>query len=241
MAKIAKKTQTDFTRGGRDISNTAIPLYQENLTRIGNYLDNPQARVDDYLNRYFTNTASQNDFLRNYQRSMSGMTANNYGATHGGYSSANQMNYDDQQRYMNDLASRLREQGVTSAYNMASGDYANMLSGNTAFQNAYALGQPYSDVEQYNYLAKQNNSFGNQLAGLGSTVGNVLQAIPLPQTQAIGGALSTIGSMGSIDTSNALGTLGVKQAEGAGNVGQGYLNANQSALLGNALQDIFKK
>lgn len=205
MAKMAKKTQTDYTRGGRDISNTAIPLYQENLTRMGSYLEDPSARTDEYLNKYFTNTPEQNDFLRNYQRTMSGLTGSNYASTHGGYSSANQFNYDQNQRYMNDYLARLYSQGVGNAFTMSNQDYQNMLAGNQAYQNAYQLGKAYSDVQQYNDLVRQNNKLGNQLFQNAGNIGTAVGSIWGPVGGMVGGAIgNTLGSTFSTDVSPAL-------------------------------------
>lgn len=177
MAKTAKKTQTDYTRGGKAISDTAIPLYQENLTRMGSYLENPQESVDSYLNKYFSGTAEESDFLRNYQRAMAGQTGSNYAATSGGYSSLGQSNYADQQRYWNDLANRLYSGNVTNAYNMAGQDFANMLNANTSYNQAYGLGKDYSDIEQWNYMAKQANSpmsqIGSNMGAIGAGVGAI--------------------------------------------------------------------
>lgn len=201
MSKKPKQKQTEWNIQGKQIADTAVPYYQENLTRINDYLANPQGSMDDYLSKYYDNTAAQSDFLRNYNRAMGGATGQNVAASGGGFSSANQRNYDDLQRYQNDLASRLRDYGVTSAYNMAAGDYGNMLAANNAYYNAYGLGKAYSDVDQYNYLRKQYNSFGNQLAGLAGGVGSVLSAIPTPITQGIGAGLQIAGNLGSLDDS----------------------------------------
>lgn len=251
MAKMAKQKQTDYTRGGKLISDTSIPLYASNLGRMDEYLSDPQKRMNKYLTDYYDNTAAQSDFLRNYQRAMSGQTGLNYSATTGGYTSEGQRAYEDQQRYQNDLAARLRDQGVTSAYNMASGDFGNMLSANNAYYNAYGLGKPYSDVEQYNYIAKQNNSFGNQLASVGggllSSAGKVLSAIPTPITQGLGAGFQAIGGIGqglAINPSTALGASGNTVGVGASpdlfggmssSVGQGLAaTANQypSSIIG---------
>lgn len=174
MAKTPKKTQTEYTTGGHDISQTAIPLYQENLRRMGEYLENPQARQERYLRDYYDNNTQTSDFLRNYQRAMAEQTGQNYSATTGGYTSTGQRNYDDLQRYQDQFAAYLRDQGVKSAYDMASNDYLNMLRGNTDYQNAYNLGKEYSDIVQHNYMADQVNSFGNQLLGFG---GNLLSGV----------------------------------------------------------------
>lgn len=203
---MAKKTQTDYTRGGKAISDTAIPYYQNALTTMNDYIQNPYGTVDTIMDKYFSNNAMQNDFLRNYNRAMANTSAGNYSATGGGYSSAGQRAYNDQQRYQNDLASRLQQYGVNQAFQGQNQLFNQALAGTGAFNSAYQLGQPYSNIEQYNYLADQNNSFGNQLAGLAGGVGQVLSAIPNPWTQGIGAGLQMAGGLGSTDVSQALGT-----------------------------------
>lgn len=181
MSKKPKQKQTEWNIQGKQIADTAVPYYQQNLGRINDYLANPQGSMDDYLSKYYDNTAAQSDFLRNYNRAMGGATGQNVAASGGGFSSANQRNYDDLQRYQNDLASRLRDYGVTSAYNMAAGDYRNMLAANDAYRAAYGLGQPYSDTDQYNYMVGQTNKWYNQLGGLlgtaGAAVGNLINPV----------------------------------------------------------------
>lgn len=210
MAKAAKKIQTDYTTGGRDISNTAIPMYQENLGRVNQYLNDPTSKIDEYLSKYYTNTSNESDFLRSYNRAMSEQTGRNYNATQGGYSSLNQQNYDDLQRYQNDLASRLRDYGVGTSAGLAQNYYDSLLSGNQAFKNAYGLGKEYSDIEQYNNAVRKNNSFLNQLAGSLGTVGTAVGgAFGGPVGAAMGNALgSALGSTFGTDTSNILGEAG---------------------------------
>ena len=201
MAKMAKQKQTDYTRGGKLISDTSIPLYVSNLGRIDEYLSDPQKRMNKYLADYYENTAAQSDFLTNYKRAMSGQTGLNYSATTGGYTSEGQRAYEDQQRYQNDLAARLRDQGVTSAYNMAAGDFGNMLEANKSYANAYGLGRPYSDIEQYNHLANQNNSFGSQAAGIGGGVLKGVGAVASAFNPALGMGLMAAGSaLGGLQT-----------------------------------------
>lgn len=224
MAKQAKLTQTDYTEGGRDISNTAIPLYQTNLERMDDYLSNPSARIDDYLNKYYTNTTAQNDFLSEYNRAMAQKTGANYQATSGGYSSQNQQSYDDLQEYYNDQANRLYDTGVSNAYKMATTDYSNMLNANTAYNNAYQLGKAYSDVEQFNDLVDQANS--NWFANALNTAGAVFDSPVLSMT---GNILGT-------DTSNAFASLGVNNANT--NM-QPYLTAEQSAKLGESIENLY--
>lgn len=223
MAKKAKKIQTDYTRGGRDISNTAIPLYQTILQQMADYNNNPSARIDEYLDKYYTNTTAQNDFLREYNRAMANKTAQNYSATGGGYSSAGQRSYDDLQRYENKLASQLYDQGVANAAAMAQQDFSNLLNAGNAYNQAYNLGKGYSDIEQYNNMVKQNNKWYNQigqvLPAVGSAIGGKFGG---PVGSAIGGAIGNgLGGMMSVDTSDYFG------AQGAGS-GQGYGAGAQS-------------
>ena len=196
MGKMAKKIQTDYTTGGRDISNTAVPLYQKNLNLISEYNSDPTGTIDMYKNKYYTNTANQSDFLTDYNRAMANKTNANYSATGGGYSSSGQRAYDDAQRYWNDRAARLEDYGVQSAASMAQNYYNNLLNANTGYNQAYNLGKEYSDIEQYNNLAKQNNSFKNQALGVGgglmTGIGSVLTMIP--DKAALGIGLTAAGS-----------------------------------------------
>lgn len=207
-AKQAKKTQTDYTIGGKAISDTAIPLYQQGLTQLSDWTLDPTQQVDTILNKYYSNTPQQSDFLRNYQRAMGNVTANNYAATHGGYSSSGDMARMDQQRNWNDLYSRLQDQGINRAFQMANANIGNLQNSIGLYDRAYGQGKEYSDVEQYNYLVDQNNSFGNQLAGIAGSAGKVLSAIPGPVTQGIGAGLQIAGNLGSVDNSGALASIG---------------------------------
>lgn len=241
MAKQAKKIQTDYTTAGHDISQTASPLYQENLTRMNTYLNDPMARQDEYLNKYFSNTAEQSDFLRNYNRAMSGRTGANYAATGGGYSSANQQGYNDLQRYQNDLASRLQSQGVLNAYNMATQDYQNMLGANNAYNAAYQLGKEYSDIEQWNNMARQQNRFGNQLLGslgtIGTGIGAAVGGVP---GALIGNAIgSGLANPMTTDTSAFFGTSGAAPST---NQALGFLGAYAGgSTVNDALSSLFNR
>lgn len=234
MAKKAKKVQTDYTKGGRDISNTAIPLYQTNLQQIADYNNNPSARTDEYLDKYYTNTSAQNDFLRDYNRAMSNKTSQNYSATGGGYSSAGQRAYDDLQRYQDDLASRLYDQGVANAAAMAQQDFSNLLNSNATYQNAYSLGKDYSDIEQYNNMVKQNNKWSNQVAqalpAIGTAIGGAIGAGPVGAS--LGYAIGTgLGGTFGVDTSDYFGSQGAGSGQGAGAGAQGGQYTNQWSPL----------
>lgn len=206
MAKQAKIKQTDWTKGGRDISNTAIPLYKQNLVRLDERLTSPMQYINQYLDQYYGANAIQNqDFLRMYNRAMNERTGANYAATGGGYTSSGQRAYDDRQRYYNDLASRLQQYGISQSRNMYDQDIANMRGANTDYHNAYNLGKAYSDIDQYNDLADQQNR--NWWSGAMSSAGRVIGMIPHPVTMAIGAGLQGAGALTSVDTSNAFNTV----------------------------------
>lgn len=237
---MAKKTQTDYTKGGHDISQTAIPYYQNTLTTLNDYIQNPYGTVDTIMDKYYSNNAMQNDFLRNYNRAMANTSAGNYSATGGGYSSAGQRAYNDQQRYQNDLASRLQQYGVNQAFQGQNQLFGQALAGTGAFGNAYSLGKDYSDIEQYNNIANQNNSFGNQAAGVGGKimqgVGGALMLVPGVGT-AVGAGLMAAGkgieSM-QIDPSSALGSGSASNvSSGQSGWAQDFGNSIAKSIIGN--------
>lgn len=232
MAKQAKIKQTDWTKGGRDISNTAIPLYQDNLNNMSKYLSDPSKYVNQYLDQYYGSNAIQNqDFLRMYNRAMNSKTGANYAATGGGYTSSGQRAYDDTQRYYNDLASRLQQYGVSQSRNMYDQDIANMRGANADYNSAYNLGKDYSNIEQYNDLADQQNR--NWWSGAMSSAGQVLSMIPHPATMAIGGALQGAGALTSVDTSNAFNTVSSQMGNRTGYNNNSSWGSTYTNLLNN--------
>lgn len=224
MAKQAKIKQTDWTKGGRDISNKAIPYYQEGLGQLHDYMGNVQNRLDPYLDKYvnLANAAEQSDFLRNYQRAMGQQTAQNYSATGGGYSSANQLGYDDLQRYYNDYASRLYSQGLSQANQMANNEYSMLQGALGAYGNAYNLGENYSNIDQYNDMVDQANS--NAWTGWMNTLGDVGLSSGNPYAMAAGAALKGVGTAFGKDFS-AMDSLRAKATGNTANSGQ-YSNSN---------------
>ena len=221
-----KVKQTDYTKGGRDISNTAIPLYQNNLTRMDEYLADPMAAQDAYLNKYYNaNTAQNTDFRRAYQRDMAKMTANNYAATNGGYSSLGNRSYVDNQRNWNDAAARFYQQGVDSAYDMASQDYKNMLNANSAYANAYKLGEDYSRIDQYNDQVDQAN--GQWWNSVMDAAGEAGMASGNPYAMAIGAALKTGAGLTRKDM-----TLSSPYASSSGNAGASQQSSDTSQAAG---------
>lgn len=241
MAKAGKKIQTDYTKGGHEISQTAIPLYKSNLERMDQYLYDPTQYIDMYRDKYYTDTTEQSDFMRDYQRAMAQRTGANYAATSGGYSSEGQRAYDDLQRYASDQANRLYTQGLSNAAAMAQQYYSNLLGAAPVYQNAYSLGKEYSDIEQYNYAAEQNNKFGNQVAGSLGTVGTAIGSIWGPAGAAIGNAIgSAIGGVASTDYSNVLGNVGGSLDSKMSAMDFGSLGTGSEGIA-NALKGLFNK
>lgn len=233
-AKEAKIKQTDWTTGGRDISNTAIPLYQEGLGQLGNYMNNVQNRLDPYLENYINlaQASQKNDLIRSFYDAASKTTANNYNAMNGGYSSANQGTYDDVQRYYNDLASRLYTQGLEAANTMANNEY-NMLTGAlNSYQNAYNLGEKYSTIDQYNDMVDQAND--NMWTGVVNTLGDIGMSIPNPWAQAIGAGLKTVGTAFGKDFS-AMDNLRAAATGATGGQYQGNNYSNYGGSISNLL------
>lgn len=228
MAKMAKKIQTDYTRGGRDVSNTAVPYWQNALGYANDYLSDPKSYINSYLEEFYDpNSASQRDFNRQYLNTMSRATANNYASTHGGYSSAGQKSYADLQRNENDLYARMREQGISGAANMVNSWYGNLLNTLPQYQAAYGAGKEYSDIQQYNNLAKQNNAWTNQVGQALPAVGSAIGSIWGPVGSAIGGAAGgALGGAMTVDVSSALG------GSSGGSAGVG---SNQWSNLGNVI------
>lgn len=237
--KKSKIKQTDYTRGGRDISNTAVPLYQDTLRAMGDYNNNTQGYIDSYLDKYYgANTARNNDFIRNYNRAMTNRAASNYSATGGGYSSAGQRAYDDSQRYYNDLASRMYDQGVSTSAQMAQNYYNNLLQGSDRYHNAYKLGEDYSNIDQYNDQIDQsrNNWIGNVM----SIAGDVGMSSNNPWGVAIGAALKTGSNFIGKDTSQAenmllqkMGGNGATSTDSGnfGDVFNGLYNAGKTGMF----------
>ena len=232
MGKQAKIPQTDYTIGGRDISNTAIPYYKKGVTQLGNYMENVQNRMDPYLEKYINpaKAAEYSDFMRNYQRAMGQQTAQNYAATGGGYSSANQLGYDDLQRYYNHYANDLYAQGLTAANQLANNEYDMLTGALGSYGNAYNLGKEYSQNEQYNKLVDEANKnwWSNLLTSAGDSIGSISMQSGNPMVMAIGGAIGgTMGTAGRMTGSNAGELASSLRGIGSGNSAGSGLNSQQ--------------
>lgn len=233
--KEAKIKQTDWTKGGRDISNKAIPYYQEGLDQLHDYTKNVQNRLDPYIEKYINpaSAAVQSDFMRNYQRAMGHQTAQNYAATGGGYSSANQLGYDDLQRYYNDYASRLYNQGLTAANQLANNEYDIIQGSLGAYGNAYKLGENYSNIDQYNDMVDQAND--NAWTGWMNTLGDVGLASGNPYAMAAGAVLKGVGTAFGKDFS-AMDSLRARATGASANSGQYSNTASNQVGLGKGLE-----
>lgn len=210
MAKQAKLPQTLWTTGGMQISNAAVPQYTESINRLGDYLSDPSAQLDKYLNQYYGANAIQNqDMLRAYNRDMGNQVGRNYAATGGGYTTSGQRAWNDRQSTWNDLVARLQQAGVTSARNMSDQDIMNEIYAQQAYNNAYGLGKNYSQIEQQNALADQQNKnwFSSALGGLGQLATGIGAATGLAPLSVAGGLMQGVGAGTGVDTSNALNTM----------------------------------
>lgn len=226
--KESKIAQTDYTRGGKKISDTAIPHYVDNLNQLDAYMKNIQNRLDPYMDYVnLSQAATQNDFLREYQKAMSKMTGNNYASTNGGYSSLNQQNYDDLQGYYDDLQSRYYAQGVNLATNLANQEWNMLAQTPTVWHNAYNAGKAYSDTERYNAMVDDYNS--NAWTNIVSTLGDVGLASGNPWGMAAGAALKGVGTAFGKDFSAM---DGLRQAA-AGVRDNNQYSSGQSSTLGN--------
>lgn len=237
--KEEKIAQTDYTRGGKKISDTAIPYYVNNLNQLNDYMQNIQNRLDPYMDYVnLSQAATQNDFLREYQKAMSNMTGNNYASTNGGYSSLNQQNYDDLQRYYDDLQSRYYTQGVNLASDLASQEWSMLAQTPTVWNNAYNAGKAYSDTERYNAMVDDYNS--NAWTNIANTLGDIGLSSGNPYAMAAGVALKGVGTAFSKDYSAMDGlrqaATGVRDS-GQYNSGSAYTNMDIGGSLGNYLSN----
>ena len=169
------------------------------MGNISNFQDNIHNRIDPYMKYIDLQQASQrSDLIRDFQRATAQQTAGNYAATHGGYSSGNQLGYDDLQRYYNDYAARLYNSGIGMAEGMAQNEYNDYLAGAQLGASMYGHGKDYSDIEQYNNLVDQanKNRWANILTSAGDTIGSISMKSGNPLVMGIGGAIG--GTMGTV-------------------------------------------
>lgn len=229
MTKRSEIPQTDWTRQGKELADTAVPYWKENLNQLGSYMENIQNRYDPYL-KYVNagQAAAQSDFMRNYQRAMGELTGNNYSATGGGYSSLGQRAYSDEQRYYNDLAARLYQQGLDWAADQAGQEWTMLTQTPNVWNQAYQKGQAYSNIDQYNQLVDEANS--NWWSTPMDVLGNIGLSSGHPIGMAIGGALKLGSGLTSSDAGQLADSLrgtntSAQQANQWSNIGKGISSA----------------
>ena len=204
--------QTSYTIGGRDISNQAVPLLEENLDRQNAYLDNLWNRTDPYMRYADLNVAAnQSMFMDEYLKNMGSVMDRNYSTLGGGYSSAGDSQLDRTQDFYNALATDLYSNQVGLAEQMAMNEWNAMVGANSDFINAYNLGQAYSDVERYN--ATKDGSWWDQWS------------------EPITGGLTAIGkTYSTFDSSNLGKNAQVSPSTGGGNFQNVPNTGNASSL-----------
>lgn len=244
--KKTKKIQTQYTTDGRDLSHQGVELSKKSMGNISNFQDNIYNRIDPYMKYVDLAQASQkSDLLRDFIRATSQQTAGNYAATHGGYSSGNQLGYDDLQRYYNDYAARLYTSGIGMAEGMAQNEYNDYLAGAQLGSSMYGHGKDYSDIEQYNNLVDQanKNRWANILTSAGDTIGSISMKSGNPFVMAIGGAIGgTMGTVGRASTNDAAAQLDAMRGGNTGGTsdqysGGGLFGSQGNIAVGNLLNN----
>lgn len=242
FGKKQKQVKTQYETENQQLGRNAYPQIQPTLDRIGDLAMNPDEYRQNQLNTYYNanNSAQWSDAQRNTLRTLANATANNYAATHGGYSSAGNKYYDDNVRAVNDYNARLWDTGVKSANDMLTQDtnlaqnyYKNLL-------NQHDMAAVPDAVDAYNDVIDKAN--GNSWTNIASTIGQGLSAIPNPYTKAIGAGLQFAGAAGSKDYSGSLSRLGALAGiNKAGETSQ-YINpsTNFGATMSNVLDQANK-
>lgn len=206
FGKKAKQVKTQYETENQTLGRDAYSKMAPALNRYSDLAMNPDEYRQKYLNEYYGADSAQNsDFLRNYRRQMSNATANNYAATHGGYSSAGNKYYNDVQRSQNDLASRLQDYGVQGANSLYNTDFANTQNYYGILKGTHDLAQAPDAIDAYNdQINKANKQWWTNAL---SSVGNVVEAAAPGWWKAIGTGMKLAGNAGSTDYSDNLARL----------------------------------
>lgn len=201
---IGKKKPTPKTRYQKEqqqLGRAAYPLIEPQRQRIADLTNNADQYRQEGINNYFNSGAEWNDAMTNYRRQMANAAANNYNATHGGYSSAGQRVYDDYQKGLNDYNARLYNKGVNTIENMLSNDrnaaqsYYQDLIG----QHDYAKQPDAIDVSNQ-LIEDSNKNWWTNALQQGGTVASMFG----PVGRVIGGAMQLGGWAGSTDYNDAI-------------------------------------
>lgn len=242
FGKKQPQTKTRYETENQQLGRNAYPQIQPTLDRIGDLAMNPDEYRQNQLNTYYNanNSAQWSDAQRNTLRTLANATANNYAATHGGYSSAGNKYYDDNVRAVNDYNARLWDAGVNNVNNMLTQDtnlaqnyYKNLLA-------QHDMAAVPDAVDAYNDVIDKANK--NSWTNIANTIGQGLSAIPNPYTKAIGAGLQFAGAAGSKDYSGSLSRLGALAGiNKAGETSQ-YINpaTNLGATMSNVLDQANK-
>lgn len=207
FGKKSKQVKTQYETENQQLGRQAYPYIQPAMDRMNDLSMNPDKYRQEYINKYFgKDTPEWNDAMRNYQRIMGNTTANNYNATHGGYSSAGQKLYSDTQRAQNDLISRLNSAGVTGSQNLLNNDLNNVAGLYKNLNYQHGMAQQGDAIDEYNKLVDKSNKqwWMNAL----SEIGAAGEAIAPGPWKAIGTGLRVGGWLGSTDYSDAMARLG---------------------------------
>ena len=111
FGKKEKIKKTQYETENQNLGRAAYPKIQPALDRVGDLTMNPDEYRKNLMDTYYNsdNSAQWSDAQRNIRRNLSNATANNYAATHGGYSSAGQKYYDDVIKYQEEEEQRQEE------------------------------------------------------------------------------------------------------------------------------------
>lgn len=166
--QVKTQSETENQQIGRQANQYIIPAMQ----RANDLSMNSDKYRKQYIDDYFTNSASWNDAQRNMRRQLANATANNYAATHGGYSSAGSKYYDDVTRGLNDYNARLWDQGVKTGDSLWQNDL-NAVTGNLSNMNTlHGLAAQGDAIDAYNQQLKEANKrwWTEPLAQIGNAV-----------------------------------------------------------------------
>ena len=201
------QTKTQYETENQQIGREAFTKMGDALNRYGDMASNPDTYRKNLLNDYYNsdNSALWSDAQRATRRNLMDATANNYAATHGGYSSAGNKYYDDVTRRMNDYNARLWDYGVNTVNNMYDSDLTNARKYYGDLGSTHDLARTGDAIDAYNDVIKQSNK--NAWTGMLSNAGKVVSAIPTPWTRAIGAGMMVAGNAFSKDYSDSLARL----------------------------------
>lgn len=168
------QTKTQYETENQQIGREAFTKMGDALNRYGDMASNPDTYRKNILNDYYDsdNSALWSDAQRAARRNLTNATANNYAATHGGYSSAGNKYYDDVTRRMNDYNARLWDYGVNSANTMYNSDLSNARQYYGDLGNTHDLAKTGDAIDAYNSMLKESNKrwWTEPLAQVGTAV-----------------------------------------------------------------------